>query len=85
MMRNPYGDRKAPDGVVATGWRYVKKGGVVKFGGTYYSDKRLLEIIGEYVHVAMNDYWQQDVIISCGVIGCCKWYCEAVAVDNQLT
>lgn len=79
MRRNPYGDRKAPDGVIATGWRYVKKGGRVKIGGAYYADEKLVDIVGEYVHVAMNDYWQQDVVICRGAIGCMGFYCDAKA------
>ena len=69
----------APDGVIAIGWRRVKKGGRVKFGGTYYASPRLAEIVGELVCVSMGDYWQGYVLIERGAIGCQGWFCNANA------
>ena len=48
-----YSDRYCADGVIAHGWRRVKKNGI-KFGGAWYWSDRLSTIIGELVHVQMN-------------------------------
>lgn len=74
---NPYRDSFAPDGIIACGWRYVKKDGRVKIGGFYFKDAKLNTIIGEYVHVQFNDYWQTEVSIFRGVLGCMSFYCDA--------
>lgn len=72
-----YQDRFAADGIICSGWRYVRKGGIVLFGGSRYHHPKLKEIIGELVRVDMADYWQNDVYIYRGVIGCTGFYCEA--------
>lgn len=83
MKRNPYyADRFAPDGGIANEWRYVKAGGKVKFGGTYYYAPRLAEIVGEFVRVSMNCYWCTEVLIFRGAVGCTQWYCKATPQEK---
>jgi len=76
-VKNPYGDRRAPDGDFAHGWRWVRKGGRVKVAGLWYTAPKLGEIVGEYVKVSMNDYWRSEVIIERGAIGCVGFFCYA--------
>jgi hypothetical protein len=76
---NAYSDRRAPDGIIATGWRKVKKDGKVKFGGSYYSSPELSDIAGELVQVVMGEYWQSYVQIYRGRIGCLQFFCNATA------
>lgn len=77
MSKRMYADRRAPDGLLAVGWRRVKKGGRVKFAGAYYAHPKLADIVGELVNVQMADYWCQDVYIFRGAIGCTGFFCEA--------
>jgi hypothetical protein len=76
---DPYRDRRAPDGLFANGWRYVRKGGRVKVAGAWYAHEKLKEIVGEYVMVFMGDYWMGEVQIHRGACGCHGWYCNAEA------
>jgi|CXWL01.1.fsa_nt_gi hypothetical protein len=78
MSKRLYADRRALDGGLASGWRYVKKGGKVKFGGAYYTNPKLCKIVGEYVFITNVDYWGQDVEIHRGAFGCSGWFCKAV-------
>lgn len=80
MSKRMYADRRAPDGVIATGWRTVRKGGRVKFASCWYEADELKEIVGEYVWVDANDYWLQEVLIHRGRIGCLVFLCKAVPV-----
>lgn len=72
-----YADRYCADGVISNGWRTVRKGGRVKFGAQWYINENLQHIVGEFVHVQMDDYWQIEVQILRGRIGCMKWFCNA--------
>lgn len=67
--------------MICSGWRRVKKGGKVKFGGSYYKASQLESIVGQLVWVHMGDYWMSHVEIHRGVIGCSEWYCKANAED----
>lgn len=78
-----YADRKCADGMLASGWRKVKKGGRVKFAGSWYSDPKLAEIVGELVNVAMGEYWCSFVYVSRGAIGCVGWFCNANSEEKE--
>jgi len=83
MSKRLYADRKAPDGIVSSGWRTVKKGGRVKIGGAYYSSDLLAAIVGEYVQVFIAEYWMTSVRVHRGVSGCSDYYCDARRCDNE--
>jgi hypothetical protein len=83
MRNNFYNDRRCADGVFASGWRYVKKGGRVKVAGTWYADEKLKEIVGEFVHVQMGEYWMSHVQISRGAMGCMGWFCNAKTEEKS--
>ena len=72
-----YADSRAPDGVFASGWRRVRKGGRVKAAGYWYQSDALKEIVGELIHVQIGDYWMGDILVSRGVVGCQDWFCNA--------
>ena len=72
---NPYQDRFASDGVIASGWRYVRKGGRVKIAGEWWSHPLLEGYVGSYMQVVINDYWMSSVSIYRGVIGCTEYFC----------
>lgn len=77
-MRNQfYKDRFAWDGIISTGWRIVRSGGRVKVAGRYWHAKELESIVGELVYFVVYDYWMEKLIISRGVVGCIKRYCDA--------
>ncbi len=83
MSKRLYSDRKAPDGVISHGWRYVRKRGV-KFGGSWYTSENLKKIpLGEYVEVSMYGYWMTEVSISRGVYGAMAWFCYATAITEK--
>lgn len=72
-----YADRNAPDGIIAGGWRIVKKGGRIKFGGSWYEHESLKAIKGELVYVHMGEYWGTYIQVYRGVFSCTKWFCNA--------
>jgi hypothetical protein len=79
-----YADHFCADGVISSGWRKVKKGGRIKFGGAWYANEKLRDIEGELVHIQMGEYWQSYVIVHRGVIGCMGWFCTAdVELENK--
>lgn len=84
MSRRLYADRFAGDGVIASGWRYVKKGvkkgGRIKFGGAYYEHESLKPLAKEYVYVHMGDYWQGHVQVFRGAFGATGFFCNALSV-----
>lgn len=55
-------DRLAPDGLVAYGWRLVRKNGRVRMNNTWFQNDLLLPYVGSKIHVAMNDHWCQEAI-----------------------
>ncbi len=75
--RGAYKDRYAPDGVVSTGWRYVRKGGRIKAAGTWWHAPELEPLVGEFVHFSVYDYWMEKLMISRGAIGCRGLFCDA--------
>ncbi len=79
MSKRAYADRKCGDGIICSGWRKVRDRGV-KFGAAWYWQDSLKEIKGELVHVTMNDYWQTEVMIQRGALGCTGFYCNAKIV-----
>lgn len=80
---NPYRDRFASDGVISTGWRYVRKGGKVKIAGMWWQDPKLADMVGHYVQVVVGDYWMSHVDIFTGAIGCQQWYCTIRAEGQK--
>jgi hypothetical protein len=51
-------DIRAPDGIIANGERYVRKGGRVKFAGLWWQSDLLLPFVGLPVDCGGMDYWQ---------------------------
>jgi hypothetical protein len=80
---NPYHDRFCADGVISSGWRYVRKGGRVKIAGQWWQDHMLEEIVGEYVKVCIQDYWMSAVTVERGVMGCTGYYCTIRSKDEK--
>lgn len=74
---NCYKDRYCSDGVVSTGWRYVKRGGKIKVAGSYWHAPELETIVGEYIFFSVYDYWMEKLQISRGAAGCMRFYCYA--------
>lgn len=77
MKRNLYADTRALDGGLSTGWRRVKKGGRIKFAGTWFYAPELDGIKGTLVSVSMGEYWESFIVVQRGVIGCLGWLCRA--------
>lgn len=48
-------DVKAPDGVLAHGWRWVRAPGRLKFAGTWFSHEKLAPYVGQHVLVYAAD------------------------------
>ena len=46
-----------PDGTISSGWRLVRKGGVVKFIGYVWTHPDLENRVGEKIYIYRNDYW----------------------------
>jgi hypothetical protein len=74
-----YSDSYAPDGVVANGWRIVRKGGKIKVNNSYWHSEKLETIVGEQVYFQVYDYWFEKLIIERGACGCHGFYCYAYA------
>lgn len=53
-------DIRAPDGVIANGERYVRKGGRVKFAGLWWQHDALIPFVGLPVDCGGMDYWQTE-------------------------
>jgi len=58
-MKSPK-DRRAPDGLIADGERYVRKGGRVKFAGFWWQSDALIPFVGKPVECGGMDYWQTE-------------------------
>lgn len=58
------GDMRAPDGLVATGERIVRKGGRVKFAKCWWTDERLKGMEGQIVIVSAEDYHYSEISIA---------------------
>ena len=56
-------DRKAHDGLLAWGYRKVRKGGVVHALGEKWQDDELLPFVGEWVIVEPNSYWWDGIVV----------------------
>lgn len=56
----PPKDTRAPDGAIAEGERYVRKGGRVKFGGRWWQSDDLLPFVGKPVDCGNMDYWRTE-------------------------
>lgn len=84
MSRRLYADRKAPDGGIASGWRFIKKGGRIKFGGSYFEHPTLIPLVGEYVYVHMGEYWASYVDVYRGAFGATGFFCKAVPKARPL-
>lgn len=76
-----YADRKAPDGVFSDGWRKVRRGGRIKCAGQWFESRALIPFVGDLVHVQVDDYWMQSVVVSVGRIGCAKYLCHAEPIS----
>lgn len=72
-----YQDVRAPDGVLASGWRRVRQGGLIKFGKAYYYHEDLEGLEGELIHVYMVDCEMLHAWVERGVFGCSFHFCVA--------
>lgn len=53
-------DTRAPDGGIADGERYVRKGGRVKFSTVWWQSDKLLPFVGLPVDCGGMDYWRTE-------------------------
>ena len=53
-------DSRAPDGGIADGERYVRRGGRVKFAGFWWQSDKLIPFVGTPVDCGGMDYWQTE-------------------------
>ena len=58
-------DVLAPDGIVYFGQRIVRKGGRVKYAGSWWQHDKLLPFVGLEVGVRSEDYWITSITIWC--------------------
>lgn len=56
-----FDDTRAPDGIVAGGFRRIRKGGRVKFGGDWWTATELEPFVGMWVELGGGDYWQGEL------------------------
>ncbi len=47
----------APDGVISASWRKVRKGGKVKFGGSWWQHEKLNSLVDKWVWCEVTEYW----------------------------
>lgn len=59
-------DQHAPDGYLVSGFRKVRKGGVVLASGSRWQDERLLPYVGKMVRYHIDDAFSTDVCIWVG-------------------
>lgn len=62
LATDPYlvRDTRAPDGLMAGGWRVVRKGGWVRGFGAWWQDDRLIPFAGVRVWLDDTDYWNSE-------------------------
>jgi hypothetical protein len=72
-----YTDSYATDGVIANGWRTIRKGGKIKVDNTWWYAKELEDLVGELVYFSVYDYWMEKLQVQRGRIGCMSYYCDA--------
>jgi hypothetical protein len=53
-------DTHAQDGMMAGGWRVVRRGGWVKAFGYYWQHDDLLPYVGRRVWMSNSTYWRQE-------------------------
>ena len=56
-------DARAPDGLVASGWRWVRTPGRVKFAKAWWSADFLKALVGQQVKVDAGDYHYSEVSV----------------------
>lgn len=56
-------DTKCPDGFTCYGWRIVRKGGYVRFSKARHYHEELLQFVGMWVYVMLDDPWGCNVAI----------------------
>lgn len=54
-------DQRAQDGIVADGWRKVRKGGVVKFASAWWTHPELKNHVDQFVYLSNPDYWMTEL------------------------
>lgn len=63
-MRARKPDTRAPDGALATCYRLIRKGGRIKFSGSWWADERLAKFEGDTVMVWPDYYFTELTVFA---------------------
>ncbi|GBG14604.1 uncharacterized protein NMK_2203 [Novimethylophilus kurashikiensis] len=74
-------DAYCADGVIASGNRIIKAGGVIHFGGTRWQDDALVPLVGKLVGVCMGDVYCTDIEVYWGGYPCGA---QLMTIDTHL-